>query len=99
MRQVKPQRAERGSPRHADANRQAERVVLSFERRRREVGLVDIDTAHGTEIGEGAPGETKLVKVDVKNAFDRTTTGTVAVTRPSPSPAGSAAPVMKGSMQ
>jgi NADH-quinone oxidoreductase subunit L len=46
-----------------------------------------------------APGETKLVKVDVKNAFDRTTTGTVAVTRPSAAPAGSGAPVMKGSIQ
>jgi NADH-quinone oxidoreductase subunit L len=51
---------------------------------------------------EVAPGETKLVKVDVKNAFDRTTTGTVAVTRPSAAPAGSekpAPPVMKGSLQ
>ena len=48
------------------------------------------------------PGETKLVKVDVKNAFHRTTTGTVTVTRPSAAPAGSekaAAPVMKGSIR
>jgi NADH-quinone oxidoreductase subunit L len=48
------------------------------------------------------PGETKLVKVDVKNAFNRTTTGTVAVTRPSAAPAGSekaAPPVMKGSIR
>jgi NADH-quinone oxidoreductase subunit L len=47
-----------------------------------------------------SPGETKLVKLDVKNAFDRTTTSTVVVTRPSPSPAGSAQPpVMKGSIR
>jgi NADH-quinone oxidoreductase subunit L len=51
---------------------------------------------------EVAPGETKLVRVDVKNAFDRTTTGSVSVTRPSPAPAGSekaAPPVMKGSIR
>ena len=51
---------------------------------------------------EVAPGETKLVKVDVKNAFDRTTTGTVAVSRPSAAPASSAKPappVMKGSIR
>jgi NADH-quinone oxidoreductase subunit L len=51
---------------------------------------------------EVSPGETKLVRVDVKNAFDRTTTGTVSVTRPSAAPAGSekpAAPVMKGSIR
>jgi NADH-quinone oxidoreductase subunit L len=47
-----------------------------------------------------SPGETKLVKLDVKNAFDRTTTSTVVVTRPSPSPAGSAQPpILKGSIR
>jgi NADH-quinone oxidoreductase subunit L len=48
------------------------------------------------------PGETKLVRVDVKNAFNRTTTGTVAVTRISPAPAASdkpAPPAMKGSIR
>jgi NADH-quinone oxidoreductase subunit L len=39
---------------------------------------------------EVSPGETKVVKVDVKNAFNRTATGTVAVTRPSAPPADSA---------
>jgi NADH-quinone oxidoreductase subunit L len=51
---------------------------------------------------EVSPGETKLVKVDVKNAFQRTTTSTVTVTRPTATPAGSAkaaAPVMKGSIR
>ncbi|HKQ68768.1 MAG TPA: NADH-quinone oxidoreductase subunit L, partial [Polyangiaceae bacterium] len=36
------------------------------------------------------PGETKLVRVEVMNAFDRTTTHTVAVTRPAAPPASSA---------
>jgi NADH-quinone oxidoreductase subunit L len=35
---------------------------------------------------ELAPGETKVVKVDVKNAFNRTATGTVSVARPSAAP-------------
>jgi NADH-quinone oxidoreductase subunit L len=51
---------------------------------------------------ELSPGETKLVKVDVKNAFDRTTTGAVMVTRPTAAPVGSekaAAPTMKGSIR
>jgi NADH-quinone oxidoreductase subunit L len=45
---------------------------------------------------EVAPGESKLVKVDVRNAFDRTATRSVTVTRPGAAPAGSAAAVMKG---
>jgi NADH-quinone oxidoreductase subunit L len=59
----------------------------------------DAYTAKRTVEVDVAPGETKLVKVDVKNAFDRTTTGTVAVTRPSAGPAANAAPAMKGSIQ
>jgi NADH-quinone oxidoreductase subunit L len=40
---------------------------------------------------ELSPGETKIVKVDVKNAFNRTSTGTVSVVRPSaPPPEGGA---------
>jgi NADH-quinone oxidoreductase subunit L len=35
---------------------------------------------------ELAPGETKIVKVDVKNAFNRTATGTVSIVRPIASP-------------
>jgi NADH-quinone oxidoreductase subunit L len=35
---------------------------------------------------ELSPGETKIVKVDVKNAFNRTSTGTVSVVRPSAPP-------------
>ena len=45
------------------------------------------------------PGETKLVRVDVKNAFNRTATGTVVVARSSGPPANSArpaSPTMKG---
>jgi NADH-quinone oxidoreductase subunit L len=51
---------------------------------------------------EVKPGESKLVKVDVKNAFQRIATSSVTVTRPSPAPAGSeraALPVKKGSVQ
>jgi NADH-quinone oxidoreductase subunit L len=60
----------------------------------------DAFTARRTVEVEVSPGETKLVKLDVKNAFDRTTTSTVVVTRPGPSPAGSAEPpVMKGSIR
>jgi NADH-quinone oxidoreductase subunit L len=39
---------------------------------------------------EVSPGETKLVRVDVKNAFNRTSTATIAVTRPTPSSADGA---------
>jgi hypothetical protein len=36
---------------------------------------------------ELSPGETKIVKVDVKNAFNRTATGTISVVRPNAPPA------------
>jgi NADH-quinone oxidoreductase subunit L len=62
----------------------------------------DAFTARRSVEVEVKPGETKLVKVDVKNAFNRTTTGSVTVTRPSAAPAGSekaAVPAMKGSIR
>jgi NADH-quinone oxidoreductase subunit L len=49
-----------------------------------------------------APGETKVVRVDVKNAFNRTSTGTVVVGGKEPAPTSSARaalPAPKGGMQ